>query len=90
VWLLDLHEALDRVCERFIEPQCEIIAYHKRILGTRCEMLALNPQRDPIERLELDDALQAVVLATAKYARDQFGATRQHFESSLKALPRRK
>jgi hypothetical protein len=47
------------------EPQCEVIAFHKHLLGTRYEMLALNPERDRIERLELDDALQTGVLATA-------------------------
>ena len=79
IWLLDLHEVLDRVCERFIEPQCEILAAHKSLIDPRPELIVFQPAHEPIERLELDDALQAVVIATTRYAREQYEATRRHF-----------
>jgi mannitol-1-phosphate/altronate dehydrogenase len=57
-------EVLDRI-ERLVAPQCEILAARKKLLTPRYDVLALHPS-PPVsstDRLELDDAVQQVVLA---------------------------
>jgi mannitol-1-phosphate/altronate dehydrogenase len=57
--LLDVHQFLDRVAERLLGPQREILSYLER-RGESCP------------RLELDDALQTILMATHKYTRKAY------------------
>jgi len=67
-------QVLDRI-ERLVEPQCEILAFNKVLIDPKMELVALH--LDPpqgIRRLQLDDAVQQVVLAMRRYAREYSGS----------------
>jgi hypothetical protein len=72
LWLLDTHEVLDRAIQRFIEPLCMILRLHKDLVATPHHMVLFHKDRKPTPRTQLDDAILAVVLATAKYAQQQY------------------
>jgi mannitol-1-phosphate/altronate dehydrogenase len=61
--LLDLHEFLDKVAERILEPQ-ELIVSHYEDSRVNCP------------HLQLDDALQSIVIALQNYSKACFDATR--------------
>ncbi len=63
-------ELLDRI-QRLIKPQCQILAQRKGLVSPKDETIALHPPaKGPNERLELDDALQQVLFALMRFARD--------------------
>jgi|GEM_PF-7086687 len=63
-------EILDRI-ERLVGPQCEIQAKRKGLVHPANESVALHPPPKRVnERLELDDAVQQVVLAMRAFALD--------------------
>jgi len=61
-------EILRRI-ERLVEPQCAIMAHRKGLVNPRYETIALHQiSFEANERLELDDALQQVILALRTFA----------------------
>jgi mannitol-1-phosphate/altronate dehydrogenase len=63
-------EILDRL-ERLILPQCELLAFEKRIIKYQYQNVALQPSLSSVgaaRRLQLDDALQQVIIALRHFA----------------------
>jgi hypothetical protein len=60
-------ELLNRI-ERLIGPQCEILAFRKKLKTPEQKLVAFHPRGDSNKLLELDDAIQHVVVAMRDFA----------------------
>jgi len=70
--LLDVHDILDRAVERFIGPESEILAFTTNSEEPNRRLQFFDTKSRSGQRLVLDDAVQAVVIAIAEYARQQY------------------
>lgn len=60
-------ELLARI-DRLIGPQCEILAFRKKLKTPEQKLVAFHARGDAKKRLELDDAIQHVVIAMRDFA----------------------
>jgi mannitol dehydrogenase-like protein len=74
--VLDLHEILGRVIERIIAPLKEILSVHE-VERRRMEEMwqGSDIKMPPITRLQLDAALEEIVVALERYAREAYERT---------------
>jgi len=63
--------------------QCEILAFFKGLAEPRYQEVLFHKPTKPIPRLELDDALQAAVIAISDYAQEQYAAVRKDLAAVL-------
>lgn len=87
VWFLDVHEILNRIVERFVDPQRELLADPQALATTKAGQPPSFYSRPNVQRFQLDDAIQAVLIATDKFARQQYDSVQLHLAGIQRELP---